>query len=316
MRRGTTLVAVGAAMSLATLANPYGLGWHAWVLKLMRMGSLARYVDEWMAPVWSDPDTLATGLLLVGVVVGAALRRRAERRGQSPFGPHAMSFAEALIILFWLSQAAQNYRHLPLLAMILAIQLGRISARVRVDSDRLRRVGSYIPFFSAEIREAEQRAGGGLVSVAAVALLTALLAGGITVTAMGLGIAGPPSAKYSRGAIEYLRKHPPARRIFNEINYGGLLIHELPSVPVFIDDRFDVYGEDFVEQYVACVRDPGVHAAELLDRWQIDMVLIGTDAPLGDCLANRSEWTRVYRDRIAAVYARPSDVKGNTRETD
>ena len=50
------MLLVAAAMGAATLVNPYGLGWHAWVASLMSMEALGRYVNEWLAPAWNDPD--------------------------------------------------------------------------------------------------------------------------------------------------------------------------------------------------------------------------------------------------------------------
>lgn len=302
LRRGITLLAVSAAMGAATLVNPYGLAWHQWIVGVMDMG-LARYVQEWMPPIWSNPDTIATAMLLAAVVIGVAVRRK----GTSP--------AETLIILFWITQAVQSRRHAPLLAMILAIQLGRVLADVRVVSPRWKRIGASVPLFSSDIRDAELRAGGGLVSIAGAVLLAVLLIGGTTVPALGLGVAGPPETKYSFAAIDYLRTHPPTERIFNTTRYGGTLIRDLPEVPVFIDDRFGLYGREFVEAYLAVGRKPQDNAAELFDRWRIDTVLIGTSAPLYDWLVDTPEWTEVYRDDIAAVYTRPPTWNGNARDT-
>ncbi len=304
LRRGTVLLAVGVAMGAATLLNPYGLDWHRWIAKLMGMGTLARYVHEWLPPDWTNPDTIATAVLFTVAIFGLGVRRS---RSTLP---------EVLIMLFWASQAFQSRRHLPLAAVVLAVQLGRVLADVRVTSSRWRKLGSMVPLFSGDMRAAEARSGGGLVSLVAVATLFGLLASGTPVRAIGLGCAGPPASRYSAGAVAHLRAHPPAGPIFNETVHGGMLIHELPEVPVFIDDRFGLYGPQFLEDCMAVIDDPANHAAALFDARSVDTVLIGTTTALDDWLARRSDWTESYRDAVAAVYTRRSPLERQDHDTE
>jgi len=297
LRRGMVLLAVSTAMGAATLINPYGLEWHRWIVKLMGMGLLAQHIQEWKPPVWTDVDTIAAATLVAAVVLGTAIRRR----GTTP--------AEGLVILFWLCQAPRSYRHLPLLAMILAIQLGRILANVRVASPRLRRIGSRIPLFSTDLRNAELR-GGGVASAAISVLLGALLIAGTTVPAIGLGIAGPPAKRYSAQAVDYLRANPPDGPIFNDILYGGMLIRNVPDVPVFMDDRFGLYGESLLANYVEVYDNPQNSAEKLFNDWWIDTVMIKASTRLCNWLADNPEWTEVYQDRITAIYTRKPSPRG------
>ncbi|MHC4234450.1 MAG: hypothetical protein ACYSUQ_04985, partial [Planctomycetota bacterium] len=298
-RRGGRLLLVAAAMGAATLVNPYGLGWHAWVASLMSMEALGRYVNEWLAPAWNDPEAIAAAMLVVTLVIGTARNRKAS------------TLAEVLVIVFWTIQAAGSARHVPLLGMIVALQLGRVLTGVEVRSAWLRRWGAKIPLFSAEIRLSEARRCGGLVSVAAVAVLLTVLVSHTAVPALGLGTAGPPAAKYSPGAVAWLRSHRPTGALFNDLNYGGTLVLQLPEVPIFADDRFGLYGDEFLEEYRTTVLEPHSNAARLLDRWRIQTVLIGTHLPLCGWLADDREWTPAYRDAIAAVYTRRVVQQGN-----
>lgn len=303
LRRGLQLVAVALAMGAATLVNPYGLQWHAWVLQLMGSEVLPQYVDEWRPLSWDDPSALIGGLLVVAVVTATALRRT------------GMNVPEALVVLFWIVQGFSSARHMPLLAMILALQLGRSLAGVRTTWPMLQRVGRRIPLFSDQIRLAESRAGGGLASVACVVVLALLLSAGAQVPAIGLGGAGPPQDRFSSKAVAYLRSNVPAGPLFNDLSYGGTLIRDLPGVPIFIDDRFGLYGEDFVAAYCKAVYEPADRAGPLLDEWGIQTVLTGPKLPLTVWLDDQPEWARVYRDPAAAIYVRqpvgtPALVRG------
>ncbi len=283
-RRAATLLAVGAGMGAATLVNPYGLGYHAWIARLMDMPLLAGAVQEWMPPVWSAPDTIMATLLVVGVVVGVVVRRT------------GTSACEGLVILFWLTQATQSYRHLPVTALIVALQLGRVFGDVR-----LRRA---IPLLTDDFRAAERRGNGGPASAVVVALLAVCAITGTAVPGVALAEAGPAAERYSAGAMAYLREHPPDGPIFNALRFGGQLIHEVPELRVFIDDRFGLYGEEFIQEYIATVSKPDERLGSLLDRGRFDIAVVAAVGAPANWLSASPQWTEAYRDAVAAVYRR------------
>ncbi len=295
IRRGIVLIAVGIGMGIGSLINPYGIAWHGWVTRLMGSAVLGQHIQEWQAPAWGDVDTRVTVLLLVLAATGVVVRRR------------GVSLAEAGVLLFWLFEASRSYRHMPLVVIMLALQMARIFG----DSTRTWRppklLAERLPLFSPAIRDRERNTPGGAVSVGLVIVLTGLCLAGVRLPALGLGTAGPPTERYSMGSIAHLRHHPPAGRVFNDINFCGLLIRELPSVPVFIDDRYGLHGVAFVERYIEVMRDPQCGAAELFDEYRIDTVIVQSAAPLCGWLAERSGWRQTYRDQVATVFRRDYD---------
>ena len=60
------------------------------------------------------------------------------------------------------------------------------------------------------------------------------------------------------------REHPEGTRIFNDFLYGGFLIYYTPGLKVFIDDRCELYGDDWLMQFSEAVRSH----PERIDRWQ------------------------------------------------
>ena len=291
-QRGLLLLLAGAGMGAATLVNPYGLDWHLWVLRLMKMKVLAGYVDEWLPPSWADPSTVAAALLVGVAVWGTIVRRKGTALG------------EALVLGFWTVQGFSSVRHIPLLAMIAALQVGRVLAGATVDWRALRRLGARVPLFSAAIRDAEARTGGGLASLVAVCLSGLVAWSGMQISAVGLHGAGPSADRFSTGAVACLSSKPSVGPIFNDLTHGGTLIHELPDVAVFVDDRFGLYGEDFFLQYRDVVKYPDEFAERALSRWRIETVLIGTHLALCDWLAENEEWREAYRDEVAAVFTK------------
>lgn len=302
LQRGARLVVVALAMGAATLANPYGVQWHVWVWQLMGSEVLPKYVDEWRPLAWYEPAALLGGVLLAVAVIATVVRRK------------GTTAAEALVVLFWVVQGFGSARHVPLTAMIVALQLGRILAGVRTRSPALLRIGRRLPLFSDQIRQTESGAGGGLVSAGCVTVLAVLLAVGLKVPAIGLGIAGPPQERFSAKVVAFLRSSVPAGPVFNDPGYGGTLIHDLPGLPVFTDDRFGLYGDEFVAHYCEAVLEPQANAARLLDRWRIRTVLVSPKSLLCPWLNEQPEWSRIYRDAAAAVYARQPTAGERARE--
>ncbi len=306
LRRGAGLLAVAAGMAAATILNPYGIGWHRWVHRLMGMRVLGQWVDEWMPPVWGRPETLAAAALVTFAGLGVAARRR------------TTTFAEGVVILFWAWHAAQSARHLPLMVLLVALQLSRIAGgrpppHPGGTASPIRRwITQRVPLFSESMRTAEAGTHGGLLSIVAVGILGCLLAAGLRVPVIGLGVARLPEARYSSAVIAHLRAHPPAGRILNDLDYGGFLIHRLPTVPVFVDDRFELYGETFLEEYRSAVLAPERNAAALLDRWRIDTVIMQSRLPLCGWLAARGEWEESHRDRVVTVYRRRASHGGRS----
>lgn len=74
---------------------------------------------------------------------------------------------------------------------------------------------------------------------------------------------------------------------------------------VFIDDRYDMYPAEVSMDYLDLLRgtaDPH----EILDRYEIDVVLWAEHSPLSNALDGHSDWHRVYRDDDWLVLQRRS----------
>ena len=51
-----------------------------------------------------------------------------------------------------------------------------------------------------------------------------------------------PVAKYAASV-------PSGTHIFNDANLGGYLIYHAPRLKIFMDDRCELYGDDWIEHY-------------------------------------------------------------------
>ncbi len=88
---------------------------------------------------------------------------------------------------------------------------------------------------------------------------------------------------------------------YNSYNWGGYMIWR--GLPVFVDGRADVYGDDFLFNYR--------RTFDLTDRWRLPLdeynvafVLIEQASPLANLLEASSDWEQAYSDDVASLYLR------------
>jgi hypothetical protein len=115
------------------------------------------------------------------------------------------------------------------------------------------------------------------------------------------------------GAVQALRDHG-ARRVLNDYFYGGSLI--AADVPVFIDSRAELYGEQFILAYNRALQlqDVGQFLA-LLETWHIDATLLGPSSPAVHLLDRLDGWRRVYSDDEVVVHMRVTSAAPKIRST-
>ncbi|MDE3075982.1 MAG: hypothetical protein KGJ86_11190 [Chloroflexota bacterium] len=95
---------------------------------------------------------------------------------------------------------------------------------------------------------------------------------------------------------------PSVGPMFNFFNWGGFLAGELPSVPIFVDSRTEMYPPQVLSDYVHAVRGD----ASVLDRYPVKLALIDSGSPLDQALAQAPSWKRLYYDDQATAYERQS----------
>jgi hypothetical protein len=136
-----------------------------------------------------------------------------------------------------------------------------------------------------------------LSNVAALAVLLAA-----TAVALLRGYAHQNTAIAPAAAFAAARQAGLAGPVFNDYDFGGYLIFE--GVPVFVDGRIDLYGDDFMRDYAAAVDASDGALPRLLERYQIAWTLLKPGEPAVDALDHDPGWERVYADASAVVHHR------------
>ncbi len=113
-------------------------------------------------------------------------------------------------------------------------------------------------------------------------------------------------------------------RLYNDVRFGGwLILHGYPERQVFLDDRNEIHEPLLKEIWEIFGRSDVRGWEDLLDRWQIDTVLLRYHEPIrvtnpdGEDLGRRGfstlwfrheRWAMVYWDDVAMVLVRRSSV--------
>jgi len=134
-----------------------------------------------------------------------------------------------------------------------------------------------------------------LLLVAAVGVL------GWTVTKID-NQAAAVAERYPVQAVDFLEATGLAdARGYNSYNWGGYLIWR--GLPVFVDGRADVYGDEFLFYYREAF-DAQESWREPLDDFAVSYVLMEKGSPLTVLLAASDGWEEVYQDDLAQVFIR------------
>ena len=90
--------------------------------------------------------------------------------------------------------------------------------------------------------------------------------------------------------------------VLNDFDFGAYLIFE--GVPVFVDGRIDLYGDDFMRTYAQALGAEGDALPKLLDRYKIAWTLLKPGENAVAALDRDAGWERVYADPTVVVQRR------------
>lgn len=109
------------------------------------------------------------------------------------------------------------------------------------------------------------------------------------------------SANYPVDAINFLRRTSFAGPIYNNLNWGGFLMWYMPELPVAVDGRNDLYGDELDRLfYNSQSAFPSYKTDPYLD--QARLVLLDSRLPLAKILTIDPRFRLIYHDEIATVY--------------
>jgi hypothetical protein len=264
---------IATALSLATPHGIAGLEFPFWVMGMKVLPNIL----EWRSATFQEP-TLFEGALLITLFLGLWRGVRVP-----PF--------RLLLLVALVHMALQHVRQEAVLAvlapMLLAEPFGR-AMRPGQPGPRLTPPVGWKPNWR----------------VPSVLVASVLAAGAALVVGTRLAI---PLVRVDNGNVPVtaLAHVPPqllSQPVFNEYAFGGYLIFK--GVKPYIDGRADMYGDAWVQEYLAIAGGAQPDVDRAFKRWNIRWTILSPREPLVRMLDTRPGWRRVYADGFAVVHAR------------
>lgn len=274
------LAAVTGVSFLAALLNPNG--YHLWLYPFETLGSSAMqsYIQEWQPPdfhfaiFWPFATMLALGV--TGWV----------------YSPRRPPPTDVLLFLGTGGAGLLSARHIPLFAVVAAPIVARSWWNVLAET----RIGEALSPGS------ERTPGRPARALNWSLLLLALLAAAAWTGVKAAGNDEAITRRYPVAAVDFLKQSGlDQERGYNRYGWGGYLIWR--GIPVFVDGRADVYGDDFLLYYRQTLelqdgwREP-------LDDFDVTYALLGKDSALATLLVASDGWQERYADDQARIFVR------------
>jgi len=284
---------------LASFINPYGYKLHLHIYRYLSDRFLMNHVSEFLSP---DFHGVAQQCFAVLLLVTIAALASALRKHQP---------AQLLVILLAAYSGLYASRNLPASAMLLSLTVAPLlSETVAKASENtaitpwLRTLFTTVRSFGARMEKLEVHFQGHLWLVLAFLLgLWACMHGGRLGSAQ-LFDAYFDDKRFPVEAAELIAQRDIREPIFCPDQWGGYLIYRLyPQTKVLVDDRHDLYGDQFFKDYLKVVF---VQAewSKVLDEKHVDWVLVQKNSSLGTILEQTAGWKLIHEDRTAMLFHR------------
>jgi hypothetical protein len=287
-RTATLLAAIVAACGLTPFVNPFGLEMLRTWQKIV--GS------EAMKELVSEHQPLSLGHTAGQVVAGFAAFYLFLLIGTLPKLPRV----SWLLPLVWLMLSLKGIRQGPLFAVVGAVAVADIWPHT-VWHRLLKKYGDSLARDPADVPSGR---GWTTVPVAAVLIALALQMSDVRAPVVGRGWAKLNPATVPVELTESLNQFasfkPGRIRLFNDANLGGYVIYHVPQMRVFMDDRFELYGDDWIRSYVDVVYDHPERFEDWEQTYRFNVALVsvlpGEDRlPLEKYLSESPRWEVLYR---------------------
>ncbi len=293
------LTLTGILSGLATLVNPYGFQLHLHIYRYLTNRFLMDHINEFQSPNFHYvAQKCFAGLFLLTLVALAVKKRQAGQARAS----------QALVVLFAVYSGLYASRNIPVSSLLLVLVIGPwlSEAMARFGSRRMGERSFASPRFPQRMQAIEFSLRGHLWPIAMVVLTCWIAAHGGKLGAKPLMDAHFDAKRFPVAAVNYIEARDEGVQgpLVSPDDWGGYLIYRLyPRVRMVIDDRHDLYGEQFLKSYLKMVNvEPGWQ--DFLQQHQAHSVLVPKGSALANILAETAGWKAIYSDDVATLFMR------------
>lgn len=263
------LILIALISVIVLVINPYGLEILKVPFQTLSIGALQAYIEEWNSPNFHDRQVWPFVALLLGTLglVGASGRR--------------LDWTDFVLFSGTAFMGLLAGRNIAVFAVAATPILTRHANATLTRLGLILRSAKTVPITRAYVNLL-------LVLLVGFAVLANLL---LVIDAETIDDA---QKRFLPVAVaEQIRSANYVGNMFNSYNMGGYLLFALPDVPVFVDGRTDLYGNDFLLRYLRAANGiPGWR--ELLDEYDIGFVVVERASGIAYWLAEEPGWRLDY----------------------
>lgn len=237
-------------------------------------------IGEWMPASFMGFNPLELWLMaLLGLAFSGYLR---------------LPVLRLLLVLGLLHQALAHARYLSLFGLLtpilIATPFGKLYSTLAAGEPQ---VSALDRFFARLAAPAKPLA-------VAIAVVLVLVTGFVTGQT---GKHTPDASITPKAAVDAAMQAGATGHVLNQYTFGGYLIYR--GIPVFIDGRADLYGDQHMEAYADALQsNKPAKIQKTLDDFKIAWTLLPPDSPAVLYLNTQPEWRKIYEDKTAVVHIR------------
>lgn len=278
-----TLSIVLIACLLAVILNPHGLWIYKFPFEIFMSPVQQQAIVDWFSPNFHQSEAVPLILLVFLTIAALAL------------SPKRVRPSELLLFLSTLYFTLKSQRHVAILALVAAPMLADYLQNWITEKSNGKMFG-----VSPSATEQKSR----MPLMLGVLFLVPVIAFAAKLKTTVLDEWRQELMKVPLNAVAHIKAQNITGNTFTDPNiWGGYVIWATPSNPVYIDGRIDMYGDDFVKEYLNIIWG-GADWKEPFDRYGVRVVIIEPKSALSRELLETKEWSQVYQDEMAVVFVR------------
>jgi hypothetical protein len=261
------LLLASAASLAALFANPFGYKLVIYPFDFLFRQRVMQYVEEWQPVDFSTKNGKLALITIFTLLAAALLSRRRWRLDEVLLAAFALWAALSHVLFLFFAGL--------ILVPILAPRL-KLFPPYQRDLDK--------PWLNA-------------------AIMAAIVGSMIFFFPSAAQLQQKESEQYPRAALEFMQRQHLNGKIFNLYERGGYIEWNAPELKTFIDGRTDIFVyKGTFDDYLSAIwiRRPFA----VLDKYQIDYVLLEPNLPLAYLLEHSPAWRLIYSDKVAVLFER------------
>jgi len=270
----TTLGLISLSL-ICLLLSPYGFGSFFYTFETLTSSAMREHISEWNSPNFHTSEGAAFFVLVISTFLLLLISTKKP------------SLSDGILILGSLTQAFMSYRNITFFCICIGPFLSSLLG------DLFSKIGSLSNLVKPKPRYESTK-----IKLIFTILIICFALQGLSLMA---GIVKQENEYIKTAlpvdAVVKLKELNP-KRVYNYYSWGGYLIWN--NIPVFIDGRADVYGDEFFNKYINIAKTKE-GAYETLESFDVEYVIFPTDSGLIPFLKSNKEYQEIYKDKLATI---------------